>query len=132
MQIMNDGDHIEYCIPPEIKERIPDYFYTAFAGELFSVYGWARSKMMFYPKKDKGCADLESSSAGWVQAFLATCRKLEMQWLADYYEALLWYDSDVFDGIIEQEIYRRFMIKEDETTNDYYRYLVNKEKSEGA
>ena len=30
-------------------KRIPDYFYTAFAGELLSVYGWSRSRDMFYP-----------------------------------------------------------------------------------
>ena len=34
-----DGAHVEYSIPPEIKKQIPVYFYIAFAGELFSIYG---------------------------------------------------------------------------------------------
>ena len=31
----------------EVKDIIPDYFYSAMAGELFSVYGWERSKELF-------------------------------------------------------------------------------------
>ena len=81
MPIIDNGDgaHVEYIIPPKIKDRIPDYFYTAFAGKLFSVYGWERSRDMFYPEIDGGDADLASSTSGWVQAFKATCRKLDME-----------------------------------------------------
>ena len=118
-----------YPTHDNVMKRIPDYFYIAFAGELYSVYGWERSRDMFYPEEDGGYADLASSTSGWVQAFKATCRKLEMEWLLKYYEALSWYDSDVFDGIIEQEIGRRFMNRKDERCNDYYRYLLNREQN---
>ena len=121
---------MDLCTTHEgIMKRIPDYFYTAFAGELFSVYGWARSRDMFYPEKDEGYAGLASSTAGWVQAMRATCRKLDMEWLLEYYETLPWYDSDVFDGILEQEIGRRFMNRKDAGGNEYYRYLLSQEQS---
>ena len=52
-----------------------------------------------------------------------------MEWLLKYYETLSWYDSDVFDGIIEQEIGRRFMNRKEERCNDYYRYLLSREQN---
>ena len=110
-------------------KRIPDYFYTAFAGELFSIYGWSRSKDMFYPDSAPEYVDLGSGTVGWVQAFRATCQKLEMEWLLKYYEDLPWYDSDVFDGIVEQEIGRRFMNRKDDVGNGYYRYLLGREQN---
>ena len=119
-----DGVHVEYSIPEEIRNKIPDYFYTALAGELFSVFGWDRCRWMFYPKKDPGYADLASGSAGWVQAFKATCRKLGLEWLTEYYDTLPWYDSDVFDGIVEQRIWEHFIQRTDDGPNDYFRYLT--------
>ena len=124
------GTRIEYQIPKEIQERIPDYFYTAFAGELFSVYGWERSRWMFYPEESKEYVDLDSSSAGWAQALEATCRKLEMDWLFAYYQTLEWYDSDVFDGIIEKEIGKQFMNGKCDNANNYYLYLLHKNNEE--
>ena len=124
-----EGTHVEYSIPQKIKDQIPEYFYIAFAGEIFSVYGWERSRDMFYPEKDEGYADLASSPFAWFQAFKATCRKLEVEWLLEYYETLPWYDSDVFDGIIEQEISRRFMNRKEDGGNEYYRYLLSQEQS---
>ena len=115
-----------YSIPPKIKDQIPDYFYIAFAGELFSVYGWERSRLIFYPENNHAHADLESGTEGWAQAFRATCRKLETGWLLDYYNSLPWYERDVFDGIIEQEIRKHFMNGKDDNVNDYYQYLIEK------
>lgn len=126
-----DGAHVEYSIPPEIKNQIPVYFYIAFAGELFSIYGRERSRGMLYPEVDGGYADLASSTAGWLQAFKATCRKLEMGWLLEYYNALPWYESDVFDGILEQEIRRHLMYGKENGTNEYYRYLCSRDDNGG-
>lgn len=41
MPIIEDGDDTSatYHIPEDINARIPDYFYFAFAGELFGVFG---------------------------------------------------------------------------------------------
>lgn len=131
MPIIDNGDgaHVEYSIPPEIKKQIPVYFYIAFAGELFSVYGWERSRGMLYLEADGGYADLASSTAGWLQAFKATCRKLEMDWLLEYYNVLPWYESDVFDGILEQEIRHHFMCDKENGTNEYYQYLLDQEQN---
>jgi hypothetical protein len=61
----------------DIKDVIPDYFYAAMAGELFSVYGWERSKELFYTDEDR--EDLLSGSEGWCRAFEAACKKLSMR-----------------------------------------------------
>ena len=128
MPIIGDveGSRVEYTIPKEISDRIPDYFYTALAGELFSVFGWERAKDAFYSEEDDSVCDLDSSTGGWAEAFYATCTKLDMQWLAEYYNTLEWYDSDIFDGIIEAEIGQRFMKKEETGANSYYRYLCQR------
>jgi hypothetical protein len=52
-----------------------------------------------------------------------------MEWLLKYYKELPWYDSDVFDGIVEQEIGRRFMNRKDDGGNGYYRYLLGREQN---
>lgn len=118
----------DYKIPEDIKNRIPDYFYVAMAGELVSVFGvWV---LQFH--EDLGYYDLDSSTGGWVEAFRATCRKLDMQWLIEYYATLDWFDGDLFDSEIEGEIIDRFCRKENqgEVANCYYRYLCEKSKSE--
>lgn len=122
-----EGYCIEYQIPTEIKDRIPDYFYIALAGELFSIFGWSESRWRFYPEEGKAYADLASGSAGWMKALKAACRKLDMDWLLAYYQTLEWYDSDVFDGILEQEIRRHFMNGKAEGTNEYYRFLCSRD-----
>ena len=126
-----DGVRVEYEIPREIKDRIPPYFYIALAGELFSIYGWERSKDMFYPRKKQSYTDLASSTAGWVAALRATCRKMEMDWLISYYDTLPWYDSDVFDGILEQEIGRHYINADRSGPNDYYRHILEREEMVG-
>jgi hypothetical protein len=52
-----------------------------------------------------------------------------MEWLLKYYKELPWYDSDVFDGIVEQEIGRRFVYRKDDRGNGYYRYLLGREQN---
>lgn len=104
-----DGTYVEYRIPEELQSKIPDYFYTAMAGELISVYGWEKSKDMFFSEEENECINLDSGTVLWAQAFKAACQKLNMSWLFQYYETLPWYDSDIFDGIIEDEICRKFI-----------------------
>ena len=133
MPIINDteGARIEYQIPPEISARIPEFFYTACAGELFSVFGWKRAKGMFYPGEEKEYVDMDSGTIGWVLAFRMTCEKLNMNWLYEYYQTLNWYDSDIFDGIIEQEIGKRFMSGQGDNANAYYQYLLEMNSGQG-
>lgn len=117
-----------YEIPTEIKEKIPEYFYYAMGGELQAIHAGTNifQKWRIPDEEDEEKAyyyDLDSSTGAWVEAFRATCRKLDMQWLYDYYKTLEWYDSDIFDGEIETEIIHRFCEVETSTCNSYYQYL---------
>lgn len=119
------GVHIEYNIPDEIKSRIPQCFYSAFAGELCSVFGCT-----VFEKDESGFYSLVyiSGTAGWAEALKMTCKKLDMQWLLDYYDSLPWYDSDIFDGEIEDMIISE-CIETDEkpkSTHMYYQFLLEK------
>ena len=139
MPIVGEGNnvHVEYKIPEEIKSRIPDYFYYAMAGELVSIFGPAILEKITvdydedeneYPlSDDEAYYDLSSSTMGWKYAFIETCRKLDMMWLNEYRKTLEWYDGDIFDGIIEDNIITYFC-KKDHTqdhSNCYYKHLLN-------
>ena len=101
-------DPYSYKIPKEIDDKIPEYFYYAFAGELFSIYGPGLFKPWEETCRDGSpYYDLDSSSARWDLAFRQTCVKLGMHWLLDYYHTLGWYNGDRFDGIVEWRIILR-------------------------
>ena len=124
MPIMEDdkGVYVEYSIPDDIKSRIPDYFYYAMAGELVSVFG---PDVLKYEEEIDDYY-LFSSTTGWGLAFKMTCKKLDMDWLWEYWRTLEWYDSDIFDGEIETEIIERFCKKDHgkDGANCYYDYLL--------
>lgn len=136
----NNNVHAEYSIPDSIKKNIPDYFYYALAGELASIFGpWILQKQAFPEFDDDGNEienysyyDLLSGSGGWVEAFFATCRKLDMMWLIEYWDSLGWYDSDIFDGEIESEIIERFCKVDvsQQHANCYYKYLCKMTRKE--
>ena len=106
----DNSERWEYIIPEDIDSRIPDYFYSAMAGELFSVVGWAYSRDIFYPEQCPECVDLDAGTEGWSVALEMTCKKLDMEWLWEYHESLPWQESDILDGIIEQRIGHRFIL----------------------
>lgn len=112
-----------YDIPKEIKSKIPEYFYYAFGGELLSVFG-----KDFLTKDDSGNYPLDflSSSQGYSVAFDMTCKKLDMLWLKEYRDSLPWYDSDLFDGEIDEQTIRVF--KKSKEANPYYLYLIAEER----
>ena len=113
----------EYKIPDEIKSRIPEYFYYALGGEYVSIS--VKSALM--PDEDGfSMLDYCSSTAGYVEALRATCRKLNMDWLMEYWDSLEWFDSDVFDGEISDEVAKCFASESD--SNPYYRYLLEQRK----
>lgn len=110
-----------YDIPKEIKSKIPEYFYYAFGGELLSVFG-----KDFLTKDDSGNypLDFSSSSQGYSVAFDMTCKKLDMMWLKEYRDSLPYYDSDLFDGEIDEQVILVF--KKYKADNPYYSYLIGK------
>ena len=112
----------DYSIPDDIETLIPPHFYAAFAGELFSTYGWKRGRDIFYPERplsDRYMCDFQSGNALWTNAFRMTCRKLKLDTLLNYYESLRWDESDHFDGIMEERINERF-IQADNRTYSWY------------
>ena len=151
MSIVGKGDavYVEYEIPQEIDSKIPEYFYFAMAGELCSIYGPHIFDKVEYAEYDEEgnelpvddnevnliCEpsddgalcyyNLDSGTGGWYEAFKATCRKLNMEWLFDYWKTLEWYDSDIFDGIIENRIVEKFVKCEDHHCNVYYQWLCS-------
>ena len=136
--IIGEHVYVEYKIPKEIDSRIPDYFYYAMAGELVSIFGPHILEKVDYPEYDDdgnqipgdpnvdaSYYDLASGTGGWYEAFKMTCKKLDMMWLMDYYKTLEWYDSDIFDGIIENRIIENYIEKDhiNDHANCYYKYL---------
>lgn len=92
---------------------IPEYFYIAFAGEITSIYGldvW----------QDVGYL---GSEMGVVQALKMTCRKLGMMWIYRKYDAMEWYDSDVYLGELVDGA-KEAIENMEHGSNSYYRYLL--------
>ena len=48
-----------------------------------------------------------------------------MKWLIDYCESLSWYDSDLFDNEIVNEIIIHF-VNDRQTSNSHYKHLFQK------
>lgn len=135
MVIIND-ELVKYEIPKEIDEKIPDYFYAALAGELCSIYGvdiFRKHPNIEYDNDgnekidwENYYYDLNSGTGGWINAVFATCERLNMQWLSDYWIGLEWYDSDILDSIIEARIIERFIDNKRNPGESYFQYLINK------
>ena len=117
------------------------------AGELFSIFGPRLfEKIQWYDYDESGNEvpdshdesldyyDLDSGTGGWYEALKATCRKLDMMWLVDYWNAMEYCDSDIFDGIIESRIIEKVIEAEQKAAhsncNVYYKYLVEREADE--
>lgn len=118
-------DIFSYDVPKQIVDRIPEYFYYALGGECVSVFG-----INALIPDDDGFYILNycSGEAGWYRAFKATCIKLDMKWLLDYWNILPWYHSDIFDEWMADEVIRRFENFQSASASPYYLYLIEKQK----
>ena len=126
---MDINESLGYKIPLEIKQKIPKYFYYAMGGELVSIFGTevlipedVNDEINEYTVYG---IDFVTSTSGWHEAFKATCKKLDLQWLLDYHKTLEWYDSDLFDDEIAQEIIKYFSSELKNKASSYYLYLLN-------
>ena len=116
-----------YKIPKDILSEIPDHFWAAFAGELVSIFG----VNVFDEDDDMGRVLFHiSSTNGWNMALKATCRKLGINWLYIYYDNLSVWDSDLFDGEIEDLVISKFVEDESNAVHVYYSWLFGKEEAE--
>lgn len=113
---------MEYKVPEEILEKIPQHFWPAFAGELVSTFG-----LMIFEKEEGSdfyALNYVSSTSGWNAALRITCNKLDIKWLFDYYDKLEWWQSDMFDGEFEELLIKNFVEAKDLPSSTYYAWLV--------
>jgi hypothetical protein len=117
---------VDYEIPEDILSKIPEYFWAAFAGELVSVFGLGIFEKGEYTNRNLCYV---TGTGGWNAALKYTCRKLEIDWLYDYYDNLQWYESDTFDSDILDILVSEF---DDDTSGhqtrfSYYTWLIKED-----
>ena len=71
-----------------------------------------------------------SGTNGWNLALKTTCDKLDMDWLYIYYDHLSWWESDMFDGELENLFVSKFIENESDFTHAYYSWLFSKYQKE--
>lgn len=112
---------MEYKVPDEVLSKIPRHFWPAFAGELVSIFGLS----IFEKETENGYGLFYvSSTVGWNTALRMTCEKLDMKWLFDYYDKLELWQSDVFDGEIEDLLIKNFVESRERPWNEYYQWMI--------
>lgn len=82
----------EYVIPEEIKAMFTDEFCKTLRKALFRVW----KDMGLDTTAEFGPVQL-ASTGGYVVAFWTACAETNNMALFDYWDALPWYESDVFD-----------------------------------
>ncbi|MEY8573214.1 hypothetical protein AALD01_02215 [Oscillospiraceae bacterium 21-37] len=119
-EITNEFEMLNYRISDNIKSRIPEYFYFAFGGEFVSIFGKAA-----LVRDEDGLTSLNynTGTTGYVVALQMACKKLDVEWLFDYYRQLPWYQSDLFDSELADEVISRFDMEDN--ANPYYQFLLN-------
>ena len=87
----------------EIFANLPNYFWSAFAGELVSVFG-----IDIFEKDEDGLMQLDymGGTSGWTTALWSVCHRLDIMWFYEWYDALDWMDSDEFDSCLLVELYK--------------------------
>ena len=119
---------MDYKIPDDILDKIPEYFWPALGGELISAY----SLSVLDKDPDTGLMSLDyiGSTMGWVAALRATCHKLDMKWLMDYWDKLEWYDSDIFDDLIIDMVKEKFFEAPSNPSYAYMRWLCGADEDD--
>ena len=103
MPITENG--FEYTIPKEIYDSIPDEFWNNFRHELYMIGGLSLCEEAGYSALDDG------GTGGWFTALYNACKSSNCLHVFDYYNSLEWYDSDIFDGIISEDMAKRNLVK---------------------
>lgn len=103
MSITESG--FEYIIPKEIYDSIPNEFWNNFRYELYMICGLSLCEESSFTSLYNG------GTGGWTVAIYNACKKSNCMSLFDYYRSLEWYDSDIFDGIIADELIKRNLVK---------------------
>ena len=107
MPIIGELDSVvpEYTVPDDIRTMIPTEFYTYLKQQLISIFGEFIFKQLdIIDDESTYGVDYIMSTGGWVEAVRQTCIKLNLDWLLNYYDTLLWYEADIFDAYIGEQL----------------------------
>jgi hypothetical protein len=93
--------YTDYTIPEEIDSKIPDYFYSALAGELYAAFGYHKMEDVIeaYENETEDAYPV-AETAYFSAAFSMTCKKLDMLWLLVYKSSEISYFESVDFGEI--------------------------------
>ena len=110
--------------------NIPTYFYQCLFGECVKIWG-----MNLVAPCDTGDSyqdqiseylALTAGTAGWNVAFYQACVQCDMVDMYEYYSELDWIQSDIFDGVIVDNMIK--ILFSENVGHDYYCYRLRKEK----
>lgn len=115
--------YTDYTIPEEIDAKIPDYFYPALAGELYSIFGYHDLEQVIETYED-GTDDAwpVAETDYFPAAFAMACKKTDMIWLLKYWSCeLTFFEAVDFGEIICKRIIDDFSTDR-VATKSYYEY----------
>lgn len=104
MPLTDDGDII-YSIPGEIKSLIDRSFLEALRNELYWVFNLSLGDYAYDSAASNG------GTGGWDVAFGLACIKTNKKEIYTYYRSLPWYDSDIFDGEVEEMLINERLVR---------------------
>ena len=110
---------------------IPTYFYQCLFGELVKVWGMnlvapCDTGDSYQDQIDEYLA-LTAGTAGWNVAIKESCGQCDMIDMYEYYSDLDWIQSDIFDGIITDNMIK--ILFSENVGNEYYCYRLRKENN---
>lgn len=125
MEKLNEGDRLVDSVLTTYESvllRLPAPFYAAFYGELVAIYG--------LDIESNRTIDYITGTSGWNIALWAACKRVGLMDFYEWYDNLLWYESDEFDSVLSDELIKRIEKSESEVGHAYYLWLMNeKEKT---
>lgn len=107
-------DITRYEIPSEILSRFTEQFYRRLhelLGEIFCM----EDIYQIDEATDEPMIVYFVSTCGWAEAFENSCRECELNDVLAYYDKLQWYESDLFDDQIYEEMMKYY--KEEDVAN---------------
>lgn len=128
--------------------HIPTYFYQCFFGELVKVWGASiivpdknyraeydddfniiEESWDDYSYKDQidYCLAMAGGTGGWFIAFKEACTQCDLMDMYEHYAGLDWRHSDIFDGIIVDNMVN--ILFDNNVCHDYYKFRFQKEKN---
>ena len=106
MSIVEEGEAFAvYTIPEHIQKLITDDFLRELRNQLFRLHPHYSLETF----AEWGIPE-STSTFGWTTAFGKACLMTHNEAILDYWRALDWYDSDIFDDLLAQMLIDRHFI----------------------